>query len=506
MINIHDYLDEKGRFDARYLLIRPLSTDGATADVWLALDLNTVAVTDEPKTKQVGYMTDEEIDKLGLMVAIKIYRPQNALDIEGEQRFRDEYMIVFNCHHANLIHPTNFSICKDAPYLVLPYCKRGSSEVLIGKEMSDDDVWKYIQDVSSGLAYLHELDPPIIHQDVKPANVLIDDSGNFAITDFGISSQRGGVHGYYFDDDNSGTMAYMAPERFLDETEPMPQSDMWGFGATLCEVLTGNVPFGEEGGKAQSRGDVPMPAIPGVSADVQRLIHACLAKEPGDRPTARQISEAARARQYPVKSRKPLVYAILAIAALLIGGAWYFLRPMTSNVLPTSVVPPPQIKPEVPFDQAMRLMIAPEKVDSMQYAIDILDSLSQKKKYIPAMFKMASMFSAKNSPLNQNNSRASRFGDESYSLLTQILALEDSSFANINAISAYRLTLFYSDTKSNLKIDYNKAYQYACKAEKWASIGNDPSIKRDTRDADQDSTLVDDILAIKKYLSGKIKK
>ena len=132
--------------------------------------------------------------------------------------------------------------------------------------------------------------------------------------------------------------------------------------------------------------------------------------------------------------------------------------------------------------------------------------MSQKKKYIPAMFKMASMFSAKNSPLNQNNSRASRFGDESYSLLTQILALEDSSFANINAISAYRLTLFYSDTKSNLKIDYNKAYQYACKAEKWASIGNDPSIKRDTRDADQDSTLVDDILAIKKYLSGKIKK
>ncbi len=106
----------------------------------------------------------------------------------------------------------------------------------------------------------------------------------------------------------------MAPERFLDETEPMPQSDMWGFGATLCEVLTGNVPFGEEGGKAQSRGDVPMPAIPGVSADVQRLIHACLAKEPGDRPTARQISEAARARQYPVKSRKPLVYAIQWLA------------------------------------------------------------------------------------------------------------------------------------------------------------------------------------------------
>ena len=222
MLDIDQFADSGQLFDDHYKLIRPLNTDGGTADVWLAIDK--VTVKNQEDLDEAPFLDDASLAKLGLLVAIKIYRPKNALDIEGVQRFREEYMIVFNCHHANLIHPTNFSICKDAPYLVLPYCKRGSSEVLIGKEMSDDDVWKYILDVSSGLAYLHELDPPIIHQDVKPANVLIDDSGNFAITDFGISSQRGGVHGYYFDDDNSGTMAYMAPERFLDETEPMPQT------------------------------------------------------------------------------------------------------------------------------------------------------------------------------------------------------------------------------------------------------------------------------------------
>lgn len=505
MINIQDYLDEKGRFDGRYLLIRPLSTDGATADVWLSLDLNTVAVTDEAKTKQVGEMSDDEIDKLGLMVAIKIYRPQNALDIEGEQRFRDEYMIVFNCHHANLIHPTNFSICKDAPYLVLPYCKRGSSERLIGKKLDNDEVWKYILDVSSGLAYLHELEPPIIHQDVKPANVLIDDSGNYAITDFGISSQRGGVHGYYYDDENSGTMAYMAPERFLDGTEPMPQSDMWGFGATCCEVFTGNVPFGEEGGKAQSSGNVPMPTIPGVSADVQRLIHACLAKEPGDRPTARQISEAARARQYPVKSRKPLIYSLLALAALIIGGVGYYLSTRPVQTAAEGFPGRPRIKAETRYDHAMQLMANPANNDSVELAIRILDTLTQKRKYVPAMFEMASMFSSKDSPLNKNAKRSSRFGDESYSLLTQILAMGDSAFANINAIAAYRLTLYYIDTKSNLKIDYNKAYDYACKAEQWATIGNDTRTKRDSRDVEQDSTLIDDILYVKQFLTTKIK-
>ncbi len=62
-------------------------------------------------------LTGEESEAIaseesGMMVAIKIYRPKNALDIEGEQRFRDEYKIVHNCRHTNLLQPTNFSICE----------------------------------------------------------------------------------------------------------------------------------------------------------------------------------------------------------------------------------------------------------------------------------------------------------------------------------------------------------------------------------------------------------
>ena len=267
-----------GLFDGRYKLLRPLSTEGGSADVWLALDANTV--NDKERLLKEEPLTKEDLDVLqGLMVAIKVYRPKNALDIEGEQQFRDEFKIVYNCHHANLIHPTHFSIFQETPYLVLPYCKKGSSEMLIGKLTDNDDLWKFIGDVSSGLAYLHACYPPIIHQDVKPANVLIDDNHNYAITDFGISANFGSRHQYYYDDEHTGTLAYMAPERFMDDPVPMEESDIWALGATIYEIITGHVPYGEEGGQNQHKGKVTLTFPSGVGADIQRLISINLENE-----------------------------------------------------------------------------------------------------------------------------------------------------------------------------------------------------------------------------------
>ena len=210
MIDLGQLANRSELFDGRYKLLRPLSTDGGTADVWLAIDVNTI---DSPLGED-EYEKMEKGDDTGMLVAIKIYRPKNALDIEGEQRFRDEFKIVYECRHSNVLQPTSFSIFDNLPYLVLPYCKFGSSEQLIGKKQTAEEIWKFILDVSSGLERLHTNTPLIVHQDIKPANILIDNNLNFAITDFGISSKMGGVHGYYYDEDNNGTLAYMAPERY----------------------------------------------------------------------------------------------------------------------------------------------------------------------------------------------------------------------------------------------------------------------------------------------------
>ena len=124
MLDINDIFDQGKLFDGHYKLIDPLSTAGGSADVWLAIDVNTI---------------DETMDESNATkVAIKIYRPKNFIDIEGESQFRKEFKKVFNCHHENIIQPTYFSIYEGMPYLVLPYCPSGSSEMLIGQIQSAD--------------------------------------------------------------------------------------------------------------------------------------------------------------------------------------------------------------------------------------------------------------------------------------------------------------------------------------------------------------------------------
>lgn len=215
------------------------------------------------------------------------------------------------------------------PYLVLPYCPAGSSEKLIGQFQSDKDLWKYIFEVASGLAYLHEHTPQIIHQDIKPANVLIDDNGNFAITDFGISAEMGGQD-IESEDETGGTFAYMAPERFLDGTTPMPESDIWALGATLYELITGDAPYGNDGGSKQKKGEHIPQIMQNVPDAVKELIYSCLAFDAKDRPSARQIVDTVLKKRYS-RSKKSFAIIIASIAILAVAITFYLTSKHSLN-------------------------------------------------------------------------------------------------------------------------------------------------------------------------------
>lgn len=489
MLDIKEYMANGKAFDGKYRLIRPLSTAGGTADVWLALDLNTVKNPDD--VGDLRQLSDEKIEELGLIVAIKVYRPQNALDIEGEQRFREEYMIVFNCHHTNLIHPTHFSIFHEVPYLVLPYCKRGSAERYIGKLEDDEAKWKFASDVAGGLAYLHALEPPIIHQDIKPGNVLIDDSLNYSITDFGISAKSGGTsdHDTFEDEERSGTLAYMSPERYREDAEPSPAGDVWAYGAMLYEMLTGTVPFGEQGGWTQVEDPTAMPNIPTtIPVDMQRLITACLDPDPEKRPTAEYLSRAAAAHQYPLKPKKTgLIIGLSVLTALIIGVTltWFLRSPEVEVQIITEEA---ELRPpEEVFAEAIALMNYHD-ADSLRSGLAIMDSLS-KTDYVPALWETAYTYGWFSDTVSVNRKRLLGIEmdkqflpiDKDYSSramndLNRIKVLNDSSYADINAKAAFRLACYYVMENKLIRRDLKEGKEYLLTAREWAIIAENDSL------------------------------
>ena len=317
-----DLLNQNGLFDNRYRLVKRLSDEGATADVWLAIDTFMLEkkIDDEDDTGGVA------VEDSGTRVAIKIYRPKNALDVEGESLFVKEFKTAYNCQHENLLTPTGYGIAIDIPYLVMPYCSKGSVENLVGKLTDEKEIWKFLRQTASGLAYLHSCKPPIIHQDIKPGNILIDDNGNYRISDFGISVKRDYSNDSYLDDKDSGTTDYMPPERFEDNLVPRPASDIWSLGATLFELITGKAPFGEDGGSAQLSGSgLPKIDVP-ISKELKQIIYSCLDAKITERPTASILAEAVVEQKPKNRTKIPILAVITLIIAIIGTFIWWSLK------------------------------------------------------------------------------------------------------------------------------------------------------------------------------------
>ncbi|HJB73223.1 MAG TPA: serine/threonine protein kinase [Candidatus Barnesiella merdigallinarum] len=461
-------------FDGRYKLLRTLSSDGGTADVWLALDMNTI---DEIYNDDDDTIISQE--ESGIKVAIKIYRPKNALDL-GEQRFRDEFKIVFNCHHSNLVQPINFSIVDGIPYLVLPFCQNGSSEQLQGKITDKRELWRYIADVSAGLAYLHAFNPTIVHQDIKPANILIDDNNNYAITDFGISSHRGGLN-REDKDTQSGTMAYMAPERFTEEYEATPESDIWSFGATLYELITGKVPFGELGGKEQLDKQLSLPPITQpIPGDIKKLISDCLALDPAKRPSAKEICRAAQLERYPVRSvGKYMIGGLVGLVIILGIVAFLFVSRRA----------PEHLTNEEVFAKALAL-VNTDDVASLSEGLNLMDSLGSLG-YIPALYEQAFTYGwysdsasvARKQLLHielyprgtdeEFLPQSHQINNKAIGLFTRIEEFNDPAYPSINANALYRLACYYVNPNKVFVKDVDRAEYLLLQAKIWAEQCND---------------------------------
>ena len=258
------------KFANRYLLKKLIGV-GGYSQVWLA----------------------EDTKSGNLDIALKIFAPGQGLDDKGLELFSKEYALVFNLNHPGLLKPTYFDDFEGSPYLVMQYCQQGSVFGKIG-EMTELELAHFIQQSTSALNYLHQQDPPIIHQDIKPDNFLIDNQGNYLLADFGISSKiRRTLTKSIGAQASTGTLAYMPPEKFSADKQIIKAGDIFSLGVTMYELLTGDLPFGDNGGLTLKAG-ADVPNLPtNFSPDLNRLLISCMAKDPWERPPAEKLEAAA---------------------------------------------------------------------------------------------------------------------------------------------------------------------------------------------------------------------
>ena len=240
---------------------------------------------------EVWRVRDEQLD---LELALKVYI---ALDERGIEEFKGEYKTTYALNHPNLLKSNYFDVYENRPYLAMPYCPVPTAD-LVGK-MDEPTAWRFVRDVSGGLAYLHSKD--IIHRDIKPDNILESEEGDFVITDFGISVKmrstlRRNSTRKMDADMGGGSYPYMGPEMFSSNPEAVKATDIWAMGVSLFELLCGELPFFGQGGGMMLRG-AEIPEVHGdFSAELKGLLRDCLAEAPWERPTAEQLHWYAEAK------------------------------------------------------------------------------------------------------------------------------------------------------------------------------------------------------------------
>jgi serine/threonine-protein kinase 11 len=166
-------------------------------------------------------------------------------------------------------------------YLVLEY----AASSLKGHVLSEPIAAAIFAQVVSGLRHLHSVG--IVHQDVKPSNILVTDAGEAKIADFGIGHTFASAH------DVIGTPAYQPPEILEESTLRDPvKEDVWSLGVTLYETMFGSLPFGGDNVfeiiEAAKKFDLKMPE--GASRELQTLLTGMLATLPEERLSLEDVA------------------------------------------------------------------------------------------------------------------------------------------------------------------------------------------------------------------------
>lgn len=250
----------------RYRPVRPLGS-GGSGSVWLARD-----------------------ERTGLDLALKIIPREGKAAARAER----EAHAARRLRHERSVRAYDVGHDTSHVYIAYEYVPgRTVREALRAGSLSDTDAIEIAAQVLDALAHAHRMG--IVHRDVKPSNVLLEDTDDVSIRllDFGLA-QFDGADTLTAAGDVPGTLAYIAPER-LAGADASPESDVWSVGVMIWEALAGKHPFWglplQEVGQAIDAGAPPLATERGTLP--RRLLAAvdgALARDPAARPRASELA------------------------------------------------------------------------------------------------------------------------------------------------------------------------------------------------------------------------
>jgi serine/threonine-protein kinase len=259
-------------------------------------------------------------------VAIKLMNREIASDSDQLERFRREARSVAQLSHPHIVGVIDAGEDAGRPYIVLEYVEgetlkeriRRNGQLPVGESVA------YAIEIARALGAAHARH--IVHRDVKPQNVLIDEEGSAKVTDFGIARSLD-EDGLTIDGRVLGTTDYVSPEQALGHAVT-GQSDLYSLGIVLYEMLTGDVPF-----KGENQVAVAMKHVREEIPDVQQLRPEASASLAAivDRATAKDLLERYRSDEELIADLEDVLALETARSGQATGEATTVLRTLPSR-------------------------------------------------------------------------------------------------------------------------------------------------------------------------------
>lgn len=223
------------------------------------------------------------------LLALKFADGSVSEDSEVLYRFVEEYGLLEQIHHPNVLKIHEQGVTDDALFIVMEYLPGGTLRQLIGEQgMAPERAWSVLHQMVQALVEVHRMG--IIHRDIKPENILLRNDGSAVLGDFGVARRMQKAHNDPRMDYIVGTPYFMSPEQALGEAED-ERTDIYSMGAVFYNMLTGAKPYpGDTLEKiVHQHLHAPVPRLPHAYRHVQYLLDRMMAKDRLDRCSAPEL-------------------------------------------------------------------------------------------------------------------------------------------------------------------------------------------------------------------------